>query len=171
MHPESEESEFVIIVQMPVDDIHTIQWFVMFSFNHPISPTASARTCSSSSTTTAARSGAATPKTCGDKTRRSDTGHWSGMRNVLYEDFAITESMGPISDRTYETVGQSDEGIMRMRRVLIKAARDHQDGAVACGLSGDIDYAGMYGRQAEYAEGGNWVDAVAGMQPHLTAKR
>ena len=54
----------------------------------------------------------------GQDPQRLEAGHWTGMRNVLYEDFAIAESQGEIADRSYETVGHSDEGIMRARRVF-----------------------------------------------------
>ena len=36
----------------------------------------------------------------------------------------VTESMGPIYDRTGEHLGTTDKAIIRMRRLLIKAARD-----------------------------------------------
>jgi phthalate 4,5-dioxygenase oxygenase subunit len=36
----------------------------------------------------------------------------------------ITESMGPVCDRTKEHLGSTDRAITRMRNLLLKAARD-----------------------------------------------
>jgi len=94
-------------------------------------------------------------------------GHWTGMRNVLYEDFAIAESQGPIADRSREYLGQSDAAITRTRRILIDAVRELQGGKVPRGLGGDVSYFDLYGRQAAYAAEGSWSDALATVRPHL----
>jgi hypothetical protein len=43
------------------------------------------------------------------------------------QDGAVTESMGVIYQRDNEHLGVTDSGIIRMRRLLIKAARDLRD--------------------------------------------
>jgi hypothetical protein len=43
------------------------------------------------------------------------------------QDGAVTESMGTIYQRDNEHLGVTDSGIIRMRRLLIKAARDLRD--------------------------------------------
>jgi phthalate 4,5-dioxygenase oxygenase subunit len=48
---------------------------------------------------------------------------WSGLPGVAVEDFAVEESMGPIYDRTKEHLGSSDVAVIRMRRMMIDAAR------------------------------------------------
>jgi phthalate 4,5-dioxygenase len=68
-------------------------------------------------------------------------GHWSGvLKNFTYEDFIIEESMGPIADRSQEYLGSSDAVIMRARRLLLEALRDHETGKLPFGLDQELDY-------------------------------
>jgi phenylpropionate dioxygenase-like ring-hydroxylating dioxygenase large terminal subunit len=48
---------------------------------------------------------------------------YTGLAGVNVEDQAITESMGPIYDRTKEHLGSSDVMVIRVRRRLLAAAR------------------------------------------------
>jgi hypothetical protein len=51
------------------------------------------------------------------------------------QDGAVTESMGTIYQRDAEHLGVTDAGIIRMRRLLIRAARAHsRDGAIPPGV-------------------------------------
>jgi phthalate 4,5-dioxygenase len=52
---------------------------------------------------------------------------FTGLPGVHLEDQAVTESMGPIVDRTQEHLGTSDRMIIQTRRRLIKAAKALQD--------------------------------------------
>jgi hypothetical protein len=47
-----------------------------------------------------------------------------GLGNVTIEDMAVTESMGPICDRSREHLGFADQMIIRTRRRLMDAARE-----------------------------------------------
>jgi phthalate 4,5-dioxygenase len=68
-------------------------------------------------------------------------GHFSGlMKNFVYEDFIIEESMGPIADRSREFLGSSDAVIVRARRLFFKALDDHAAGRLPFGLDQAIDY-------------------------------
>lgn len=48
---------------------------------------------------------------------------YSGISGIHLQDQAITESMGPVYDRTREHLGSSDAMVIRVRRRLIAAAR------------------------------------------------
>jgi phthalate 4,5-dioxygenase oxygenase subunit len=48
---------------------------------------------------------------------------YTGIPGIHTQDQAITESMGPIYDRTTERLGTSDVMVIRVRRRLIEAAR------------------------------------------------
>ena len=48
---------------------------------------------------------------------------YSGISGIHLQDQAITESMGPVCDRTREHLGSSDAMVIRVRRRLIAAAR------------------------------------------------
>jgi phenylpropionate dioxygenase-like ring-hydroxylating dioxygenase large terminal subunit len=57
-----------------------------------------------------------------EKQRRKES--FTGIQGVSQQDHAITESEGPIYDRSKEHLGTSDTMIVRTRRRLIDAARD-----------------------------------------------
>jgi phthalate 4,5-dioxygenase len=50
------------------------------------------------------------------------------------QDASLQESMGPIQDRTRENLCSTDNGILMMRRMLLKAGRDNRDGKSLPGL-------------------------------------
>ena len=53
---------------------------------------------------------------------------YTGIRGIPQQDMAVTESMGAIYDRSHEHLGRTDAAVIRMRRMLIKAARDLEAG-------------------------------------------
>jgi hypothetical protein len=57
-----------------------------------------------------------------EKQRRKES--FTGIQGVSQQDHAVTESEGPIYDRSKEHLGTSDTMIVRTRRRLIDAARD-----------------------------------------------
>lgn len=56
------------------------------------------------------------------------TGSFTGIMGVRAQDAAMTESPGPIVDRSLEHLGTSDTAIIKMRRLLIDAARNLEKG-------------------------------------------
>ena len=48
---------------------------------------------------------------------------FSGVADFVSQDLMVTESMGPIYDRTQEKLGSTDLAISRMRHILLKAAK------------------------------------------------
>jgi hypothetical protein len=50
------------------------------------------------------------------------TGNYTGINGITLQDQAVTESMGSITERTFEHLAPSDIAINRMRRQLVKAA-------------------------------------------------
>jgi len=85
---------------------------------------------------------------------------FTGIAGVLQQDQAITESMGPIVDRTREHLGASDVMIIRTRRRVLNAARAlRADGKVPPGVDDPTVY--------RYRSGGailprdvSWLDAT-----------
>ena len=53
---------------------------------------------------------------------------YTGIENFLNEDGCATESMGPIYDRSREHLGVSDKAVIAVRKYLINAVREFQDG-------------------------------------------
>ena len=57
------------------------------------------------------------------------TQSFTGIPGIHQQDQAVTESMGPIYDRTQEHLGSSDAMVIRTRRRVINAARALRDNA------------------------------------------
>jgi hypothetical protein len=68
-------------------------------------------------------------------------GDFTGIDGILTQDQAVTESMGPIYDRTQEHLGSSDVMVIRVRRRLLDAARALADQRIA---PPGVDEAGVY---------------------------
>jgi phthalate 4,5-dioxygenase oxygenase subunit len=67
---------------------------------------------------------------------------WTGIvgNGVVVEDMAVTETMGPIYDRSREHLGARDIAIIRMRRLLLDSVHNFQDGGAPLGLDRPLDY-------------------------------
>ena len=55
---------------------------------------------------------------------KQKTFSYTGILGINQQDMAVTESMGPIYDRSHEHLGTTDQAIIRLRRKLIAAAKD-----------------------------------------------
>ena len=63
-----------------------------------------------------------------------DAGHFTGFgRNLLEEDAAVQTSMGPIVDRTKENLSSSDAAVAYLRRMLLEALSEAEDGKLPPG--------------------------------------
>ena len=60
--------------------------------------------------------------------------HYSGVEGIGMQDASLQESMGPIQDRSRENLCPTDLGIVRTRRMLLKAAEDNRLGGRLPGL-------------------------------------
>jgi phthalate 4,5-dioxygenase oxygenase subunit len=58
----------------------------------------------------------------------SVNGTYTGIADLVSHDFMVTETMGPIYDRTKENLGTTDLAIIRMHQMLLDAAQDLVDG-------------------------------------------
>jgi phthalate 4,5-dioxygenase oxygenase subunit len=77
------------------------------------------------------------------------------------QDPMITESMGPIQDRTKERLASSDAMIIRTRRRLLTVARAlARDGSVPPGVD-DPDMYLVRSTQAILPKGADWIEATA----------
>lgn len=60
------------------------------------------------------------------KMQRQD--NFTGIRGIPNQDAAVQESMGPITDRSREHLGHSDRGIVLFRRLLVRLAKELDQG-------------------------------------------
>ena len=72
---------------------------------------------------------------------------WTGMVGANLEDIAVEESMGPIYDRTKEHLGTSDVAVIRMRRLMIDAARGLENGEPPIGLGEPPDLSRLHAEE------------------------
>jgi nitrite reductase/ring-hydroxylating ferredoxin subunit len=68
------------------------------------------------------------------------TTSYSGVPDFVTQDLMVTESMGGIYDRTQEHLGTTDKAVIRMRQILLKAAKSLADGATPPALAGPPDH-------------------------------
>lgn len=92
--------------------------------------------------------------------KMQQTTSYSGIGSIFLQDQAVTESMGPIYDRTQERLGTSDMMIIRTRKRLIDAAKALRDaGQVPPGVDNPGVYAVRSGGVV-LPRGADWIEAT-----------
>jgi hypothetical protein len=86
--------------------------------------------------------------------QRSNT--YSGINGIAQQDMAVTESMGYLMDRTHEHLGTSDKAIIRMRRMLIDAARNLEMGIEPPGLDPNAPWHTIRSAERNIAPNDDW---------------
>ncbi|HSR23700.1 MAG TPA: (2Fe-2S)-binding protein, partial [Candidatus Eisenbacteria bacterium] len=95
-----------------------------------------------------------------DRERQEHDDEYSGIAGIHLQDQAITESMGPIYDRTQEHLGSSDAMVIRVRRRLIACARAlAEHGTVPPGAEQPEVYRQRSGGVILH-EGADWVEST-----------
>ena len=65
-----------------------------------------------------------------DRQSMKDGSQYSGIDNIHLQDQAVTESMGPITDHSFEHLAPSDQMIARTRRRILRAVRAFNEQSV-----------------------------------------
>jgi len=86
------------------------------------------------------------------------TSTFSGVADFVSQDLMVTESMGPIYDRSQERLGTIDKAIIKMRSMLISSAkRLAADGTRPPALAGpDTDFRALRGVDKILEDGEDW---------------
>jgi phthalate 4,5-dioxygenase len=71
------------------------------------------------------------------------------------QDLMVTESMGPIYDRTQEKLGTTDLAVSRMRHILLRAAKNLAAGQEPPAVA-DRDYDHIFGAEKILEPGEDW---------------
>jgi phthalate 4,5-dioxygenase oxygenase subunit len=90
---------------------------------------------------------------------------WTGLYGLVSQDAAMTLSMGGIFDRSHEHVVPADMAVVRLRRLLIKAAKTLADGTEPVGLDRPISTEKISGAAGIVTAGSSWSDLVPGNVP------
>jgi len=91
---------------------------------------------------------------------------FSGIPPVKPQDIAMTESMGPINDRTKEHLGTTDAAIIQMRRCVMNAAKALRTGGV---IPPGVDHPEVYAVHSATAMLPREVDWIAATREKLVA--
>ncbi len=94
---------------------------------------------------------------------------YSGITDFRSQDMMATESAGPIYDRTSEHLGSTDVAVIRMHRMLIRAAKALADyGELPPALGGSGDFRAIRGAEKILAEGEDWRALGTNDDPAVT---
>ena len=96
--------------------------------------------------------------------KAQQTDSYTGIAGIHQQDQAVTESMGPIYDRTQEHLGTSDAMVIRTRRRVIRAAEALRDtGAIPPGVDDQSMYRCRSGGVV-LPRNANWLDATRSLR-------
>lgn len=126
------------LCSIPIDDEHTVQWYVRYDRDKPIDHEYFSKFGTDSGDPDYFNSDMGDFSNMWHQDRQAmKDGHWSGIvgRVNAYEDFVVQESMGPIVDRSKEFLGASDVIISLARRQLLAGVKGHTE-------NGDIPFQG-----------------------------
>ncbi len=91
--------------------------------------------------------------------QRMKEGDFTGIPGIPNQDIAMWTSMGPIIDRTRETLGASDVAVVEFRRIMVEAAREVAAGGDAIGTTEPLiphtsiaSYQGVVSKQTNWRE-------------------
>ncbi len=146
-----------VVVQVPLDDVSTIVWYIMW---HPTRALARGENGTMWPVWNDAYEVVRDRLRGGQDRELLQRGHASGLNNLLTEDMIVAESMGPIADRSREYLGTSDTAVARFRRLFLDATRDNDNGATPRGSQDGIAYETIQGRGLRHAAGVDWREAV-----------
>lgn len=151
----------LVVCSIPIDDEWTSQWYISFDVDKPMDDeaTRAAIRGRDSGDPDFFNSDMGSLDNLWHQDREAmKRGHSTGVvdRGNAYEDFIVQESMGPIVDRSIEHLGTCDAVIVRARRMLLGALRDHQkDGTIPFAAS-DIEFSRIRAISLAYPQGQDW---------------
>jgi phthalate 4,5-dioxygenase oxygenase subunit len=138
--PPTADGPATVFFSTPVDDVTHRAWFVHFNMKHPLGMT---NMSASPDVWDFPPLPPGAPKdNWGQNRDIMKRGHFSGFPQHLgTEDFAMFVSQGPIYDRTTEQLCSADGAVIRLRQLLMRAAKEFAEGkAPTMAHHPDLDY-------------------------------
>jgi len=137
-----DDQDRTVIVAVPVDDTHLIQWYIFYNTKRP---TDSMKRAQRANTWPMAGGVCHDPDLAWGQNRMlMKNGNHTGFNDIVVEDFVTQISMGPIVDRSEEYLCSADQAIIRLRRHLLQAVRKFMnDETPASALPEARDYSGI----------------------------
>jgi phthalate 4,5-dioxygenase oxygenase subunit len=85
----------------------------------------------------------------------------SGIRGILTQDHAVSETQGAILDRSREYLGTSDVAVVAWRRQMIRAARAlAEKGEVPAGLRAALPWSSIKAETVAFSNSKSWKEVV-----------
>jgi hypothetical protein len=81
---------------------------------------------------------------------------YTGINNFVSQDMMVTESAGGIWDRSKEHLGTIDKSIIKMRSLLLKAAKDLEKGIEPPAVAAGLPYKSIRSAEKVLAAGEDW---------------
>lgn len=158
---------------IPIDDVTTAQWYIMFNPNAPIEPNRMNAFGAWSGDPDHFNSDMGSRENNWKQDRAAmKAGHWSGIvgRGNAYEDFVVQESMGPIVDRSKEFLGSCDHVIIRARSQLLRAVKRFEDTGEVSFAGPEVDFGRIRAISFAFPKGGDWREIDAFNPPAIAAE-
>ena len=147
---------------VPIDDEHTMLYFVRYNHNRAVDAGERKRHLD--------WSGSA----FGGPVARTRENRWlqdreamkrgeshSGIRGLQMQDAVVQESMGPLYDRSKEHLCASDAAVVRMRRLMLQSVQDFvQKGKTPLGLERPVPYEKLRAAELLLPVDRSWKEAV-----------
>ena len=128
---------FLVVYQVPADDEHTWRYNFRFKRSEPMTPEELRPDRRQVAPDYQLIAGKANEYLLDREQQR--TTNFTGINGFATQDACVTQSMGPITDRSEEHLGASDSYVIALRRYLIKAVRDMERGDDPPGLAFTTD--------------------------------
>jgi hypothetical protein len=87
-------------------------------------------------------------------------GGYTGIKELLMQDAAMTHSMGPIFDRSQEHLGSTDAMVIQVRRRLVNAVKAHLERGVTPPGVDDSHVYQVRSGGVFLPQGADWVEAT-----------
>jgi phenylpropionate dioxygenase-like ring-hydroxylating dioxygenase large terminal subunit len=158
--PGPDEGPFGGRMSVPIDDDTSTEWYIVYDPSRPLTPEMIRTTFHNTSDDPDNFAANLPTKDEGWKQDRiaMARGHYSGLTvNLSFEDFIVQSSMGSRVDRSREQLSSADIVLVKVRNMLLEAARSFQaDGHVA--WREGFEYGQIRARSLTYGPGQDWRD-------------
>jgi phthalate 4,5-dioxygenase len=127
---QSIETRKLFIMSMPIDNTHSIQWYIWYNPKGPL--VENDLRYALGNTDRDDNNFYQTPKDKPlwgqDREAMKNGTSFTGFTDIMFEDFIVGESQGAIPDRSQEHLCAADSAIARARRILLQKLKRYQEG-------------------------------------------
>jgi hypothetical protein len=146
-----ENSDRIAFGHVPVDDQHTLLWQLSYNPVQPLSEIGQQQVAGVTDFDNWRPVDLNRANSWGQDRGAMQAGSFTGIgegrgvTGLLLQDVAMSESMGPIVDRSAERLGPADRAVIKGRKMLLSAVRAHMNGGPALGVHEDVSNIGCPG--------------------------